>query len=62
MVFSPRTYRDTVRACLINNKFDWYISAHMDKIIALSPSVIQHIGYNGMNSVNDENFDISVDF
>lgn len=62
MVFSPRTYRDIVIHCLRDTKFDWYVSACVDKIIALSPSVIQHIGYNGMNSKNDENFDISADF
>ena len=62
MVFSPRTYMEIVRPCFRDTKFDWYISACVEKIIALSPSVIQHIGYNGMNSLNNEKFDISVDF
>ena len=63
MVFSPRTYKELVEPCLLDRKFDWYVSACCDRILALTPSVIQHIGRNGMNnSENNEDFDYSEDF
>lgn len=61
MLFTPEFFRDKVNDCLIDNFFDWAICRIAKKLVSMSPSVIQHIGVQGMNNAG-KNFDKADDF
>ena len=63
MLFSVNTYINTIRSCLVSVTFDNVIGyIFKGDIICARPSLIQHIGLNGMNNRGNLDVDISYDF
>jgi GT2 family glycosyltransferase len=66
MFFNNNLYKE-IRKCLVDIKWDYrvvqYIKEAGSSFAVTKPSVIQHIGVNGVNSsYSGSNFDVAIDF
>lgn len=65
MFFNNDTYRNFIRPCLVNTKWDWNVCALIQSsrgmLIATKPSVVDHIGTYGINS-SIKTYDKAIDF
>ena len=60
LFMSHNMYIENVRQVMFDILFDWRISQYLP-VCCTIPSVIQHIGFVGMNC-NSKTIDIAVDF
>jgi len=61
MFFKKELYHEIFKGCLQGDSWDWCVCEKMPGFIATKPSVVQHIGKNGMFS-SGERYDNAEDF
>ena len=66
MCMTAETYKSIVRPCLVATNWDWRVCEAMQKqnkyFVALSPSVVQHIGFVSSMGHYDGGVDVAEDF
>jgi GT2 family glycosyltransferase len=66
MCMTAETYKSIVRPCLVATNWDWRVCEEMQKenkyFVALSPSVVQHIGFISSMGHYDGGVDVAEDF
>jgi GT2 family glycosyltransferase len=66
MCMTAETYQSIVRPCLVANNWDWRVCEAMQKenkyFVALTPSVVQHIGFISSMGHYDGGVDVAEDF
>lgn len=66
MCMTVETYKSIVRPCLVDARWDWRVCEAMQKqnkyFVALTPSVVQHIGFVSSMGHYDGGVDVADDF
>lgn len=66
MCMTAKTYQDIVCPCLVDTRWDWRVCEAMQKqnkyFVALTPSVVQHIGFVSSMGHYDGGVDVADDF
>ena len=62
MFFSVETYKNIIRDCLVHLEWDFMVCEKDVLIVSTKPSVVQHIGEEGLWSNKEAGYDYSNDF